>query len=83
MHQGHAGAAPPEFERRDGRRILATDHQHIGIEVRMRLAVVVQDLGQLFAGYVHIVRKVIVTGRNNHLAGAVLELAPALVGSMN
>src|SRR5579862_3440595 len=50
MHQGHARPVPPEVERRDGSRVFAANDNDIHVEKGMRLAVVVENLGKVFAG---------------------------------
>ena len=80
MDQGHARAVPPEIERRDGGRIFASDDQHIHVEKRMGLAIVVKDLGKVFSGNIQRVREIVVSGRDNQLAGVVIVDSAHAVG---
>ena len=80
MHQRDARAVPPQIERRNGGGVLAPDHQHVGVVVRMRLAVVVRDLGQILAGNAELVRQIVIAGRNDHLSRAVVMRAASAVG---
>ncbi len=77
VHQGDAGAVPPQVERRLRRRVLAADDQHVRVIKRMRLAVVMENLGQVFAGDAYPVGQVVIAGGHHQLARAVL--VPALV----
>src|SRR5437660_4246577 len=47
IYERNAGAVPPKVERRNRRRVLPANHQHITIKVRMRLAVVMRNLGEI------------------------------------
>ena len=49
MDEGHTSAMPPEIERRYGGRVLAPDDEHVVIEVRMRLAIIMKNLRQVFS----------------------------------
>ena len=60
MHQRYPRAMAPQVERRNRRRVLASYHQHIQTEVRMRLVIVVLHLTEILAGNVQIVRQVVV-----------------------
>ena len=72
MHQGHARPVPPQIQGGDGRRILAANHHHIHVEIGMRLAVVVENFGKIFAGNIQLVGQIVVAGGNDQLAGAVV-----------
>src|ERR1700730_13860471 len=52
MYQDHARAVPPQVKSRDGGGVLASNHQNVGIEKRMGLAIVMKDFGKIFAGNV-------------------------------
>ncbi len=70
MDEGDARAVTPEVERGDGGGVLAADDEDVEAEVRMRLVVVVLDLGQVFAGDAEIVGQIVVAGGDDELAGA-------------
>ena len=72
MNQGHARAMTPEIERGDGGGILASDDEDVAVEIGMRLAVIMMNLGQVLAGNTQLVGEIVVSGRNDHLAGAVV-----------
>ena len=81
MHQGHARPVPPEIEGRDGSRVLASDDHDIHVEKRMGFAIVVKNLGEVFAGNIQRVGQIVVAGRDNQFAGAVVINAAQAVGS--
>ena len=47
---------------------LAADHHDVGVVVRMRIVIVVMNLTQGFAGNVHPIRQVIITGGDSQFA---------------
>src|SRR5437899_7180171 len=67
VNQGHTGAVTPQFQRRNRGRVLAPDHQHLALVVRVRLVVVVIDLGQVLARNVHHVGQIVIAGGHDHL----------------
>ena len=83
MHQGDAGAVPPEIERGDGGGVLAADDQDVEAVVGMRLVVVVLDLAEVFAGDVEVVGQIVVAGGDDELACAMLEGAAEAVGGVD
>ena len=52
IDQRDARAVTPQIESGNRGRVLAADHQHVGVVIRMRLGVIVRDLGQILAGHV-------------------------------
>ncbi len=83
MDEGDARAVAPEVERRDGCGVLAADDQDIEAEVGVRIVVVVEDLAEVFAGDVEVVRQVVVAGGDDELAGAMRERAAEAVGGVD
>ena len=83
MHEGNARAVPPQFERGDGGGVFAADDQDVQAVVRMRLVVVVLDLGEVFAGNVQVVGQIVVAGGDDQLARAMLEGAAEAVGGVD
>ena len=67
VDESDAGAGPPQFERTNGGGIFRADHQDVVIEIGMGFLVVVDDLGEAFAGHVEAVGHVIVAHRENDL----------------
>ncbi len=83
MHQGHARSVAPEIESGDGGGVLASDDHDIHVEKRMGFAIVVENLGEIFAGNIQRVGQIVVARRNNQLAGAVVINPAEAVGRRN
>ena len=62
MHQGDARPMTPEFQRGDGRGVLGPHHNHVRVEVGMRLAIVMRHLRQLFPGHIQAIGQIVVAG---------------------
>ena len=69
VDESDARAAAPQFQGRDGGRVLAADYRYIHLEVGVGIDVIVVDLAEGFAGNVHQVRQVVVAGGDDELAG--------------
>src|SRR5205814_8031404 len=75
------GPMPPEVERGFGSRVLAANHNHVVVEVWVRLAIVVEDFGQIFAGHADCIWEFVIAGRDNNLSGAaVMDVSLAIGG---
>src|SRR6185369_1798053 len=83
MHHGDSRAVAPEFQRGDGSRVFSANYQDVGGEVWMRLLVVMGDLGKILSGDIHVVRKVVITGCDNQLAGLKFTLLAKAVGRVD
>src|SRR5713101_2636501 len=83
MNQRHAGAMPPEIESGFGGRVLAANDDHVIVEVRMRFTIVMEDLRKVFAGGADLVGEVVITSRDDDLAGAVVVDVSLTIGGCN
>ena len=72
INQSDARAVPPQIESRDGGGVLAPDYQHVRVIVGMSVAIVVRDLGQILARNAKLVGKIVIAGRDDYLASAVV-----------
>src|ERR1700716_1550449 len=72
VNQGDASTMAPEIKSCDGGRILATDDQHLAVVVRVRLAVIVRDLGETLARNSRRVGEIVVSGRDDHFTSAIV-----------
>lgn len=75
VHEADAGAGPAQLERRDRRGVLAAHHHDVLPVVGVGLVVVVEDVGQRFAGNAEAVGVVVVARADRDVAG-LEELAP-------
>ena len=71
MDQRHVRAGPKQLQRGFCRRVLAADDHHALPIARVRVAVVVRDVGQILAGHTQPVRVVVVSDGKHDGAGAV------------
>ncbi len=76
-------AVTPQFERGNGRGILAADHSNIHAVVRMGVVVVVVHLAQGFAGNVHPVGQIVVADGKGELARLQLCVASKTIGGLH
>src|SRR5579872_555082 len=61
VHQRDPRAVAPQFQGSDGSRVLAADHQRVESVVRVRILVVMANLGQILAGDAEQVRQVVIS----------------------
>src|SRR5882724_2477496 len=83
MHQGQARPVTPKVKRGDSGRVFALYDHDIHVKKRMRFAVVVEDLGEVFAGNIQRVGQIVVTRRNNQLTGAIVIDPAEAIGRRN
>src|SRR5215469_17990922 len=83
MHQGHAGSVPPEIQGGLRGGVLSAHHNHVAVVVGVGLAIIVKDLGQVFAGNSQPVGQIVVAGGHNHFAGAVVVDVSGAIGRGN
>jgi len=58
----------PQIQSGDGGGVLAADYQHISVVVRVGVAVVVRDLGQIFAGNAELVKEIVIASGDDYFA---------------
>jgi hypothetical protein len=83
VDEGYAGSVAPEVEGCDGGGVFAANDEDVEAVVRVGLVVVVLDLGEVFAGDIEVVGKVVVAGCDGEFARAVEELSTEAVGGMD
>ncbi len=83
MDERYTRSVPPEFERRDGRRVPAADDNHIEVIERVGLVVVVFHLGEVFTGYAKVVGQIVVAGGDGEFTRPMLQGATEAVGGMD
>ena len=79
IDERHARSVPPQVESGDGGGVLAANYQNVAVVVRMRLSVIMRNLRQVLARQSELISQVIVAGRNNHFARAVIVRASGTV----
>src|SRR5271155_135411 len=67
-----ARSVTPQIEGRDSGGILASDHQHIAVVIRMRLAIIMRDLGEIFAGQTELIGEVVVSSGDDYFTSAII-----------
>src|SRR5882757_4633720 len=68
----HASSMPPEIKRGLSCGIFAADDDHIVIEIRMRLAIVMKNFGKILAGNAHLIGQIVIARRDNDFPGTVI-----------
>src|SRR5215472_6510627 len=71
MNQRYPRAAPMQFQRGDGGRILRADYRNVLVVIRVRLFVIMQNLLQVLTGYVEHIGNIVVTGGENDFSRVV------------
>src|ERR1700677_2078231 len=72
MDESDPRSVPPQIESRFRRRILTADDQHVGVEIGMRLAIIMEDFLQTFSGDLQLVGEIVIAGGENDFARAVV-----------
>src|SRR5262249_6672223 len=62
----------PEIQGGFGSRVLATNDNHVTVVVGIRFLVVMQNLGQIFARNLKLVRQIVVAGGDNHFSRTIV-----------
>src|SRR5580700_7713517 len=77
--QRDARAVPPQIERGNGSGILAADHEHVGVVIRMRLSVVMRNFGKLLAWNAQLIRKIVISSRDDDFFRVIVARSVAVM----
>src|ERR1700675_2127520 len=72
MDESDASAVPPQIQSHLGRGILAANHNHIRIKIRMWFPIIMEDFFQVFAGDIELVGEIVVAGGEHDLARMII-----------
>ena len=81
IDHGDPRAVAPQIERSFGGGILAAHDDDVVIEIRMRFAIVMEDLGQVLTRNADLVGQIVIAGRDNDLPGAIIKDVPLPISS--